>query len=54
MAIREKILHNDQSDPPKDVNLDETQIVKANEFLGSNPLAPYGQVEVVREMGRRI
>ena len=38
----------------ENVNLDEKQLVRANEFLGSNPLAPYGAVEVVRGMSRRI
>lgn len=38
----------------KEVKLDDVQIVRANEFLGTNPLAPYGQIEVVRAMSRRI
>jgi len=38
----------------KTPELTENQIVKANEFLQTNPLAPYGQVKAVREMTRRI
>jgi len=36
------------------IELNETQLARANEFLGTNPLAPYGNVEAVRGMSRRI
>jgi hypothetical protein len=47
---------NDEKETPEHdkTDLSEKQLVRANEFLQVNPLAPYGQVKAVREMTRRI